>query len=78
MAVQCPTLLSHYAARLTAGFQRHVTLCRQFYSSGGTGLLWDPELETLDRGILWCSSATLGKHAGFRYQLRGFELEVVR
>jgi hypothetical protein len=70
-------LLSHYQARLTAGFLRHLMLCRQFYSSGGTGALWKSELAAIDRGIQW-SNAKLGAHAGFRYQLRGFELEAVR
>jgi hypothetical protein len=70
-------LLSHYKARLTAGFQRHLMLCRQFYLSGGTAGLWTSELESIDRGIQWCNAA-LANHAGFRYQLRGFELEAVR
>lgn len=70
-------LLSHYEARLTAGFQRHLTLCRQFYLSGGTEPLWSSELEAIDRGIRWCDTA-LANHASFRYQLRGFELEAVR
>jgi len=70
-------LLEHYEARLTAGFHRHLMLCRQFYLSGGTGSLWKSELEAIDRGIHWCG-AKLGDHASFRYQLRGFELEAVR
>lgn len=70
-------LLSHYEARLTAGFRRHLMLCRQFYLSGGTGAFWTSELDAIDRGIQW-SDAKLGAHAGFRYQLRGFELEAVR
>jgi hypothetical protein len=70
-------LLSHYQARLTAGFQRHLTLCRQFYLSGGRGTLWSSELEAIDHGVQWCNAALAG-HAPFRYQLRGFELEAVR
>jgi flavin-dependent dehydrogenase len=70
-------LLLHYEARLTAGFRRHLMLCRQFYLSGGTGTLWRAELDAIDRGIQWCD-AKLGAHASFRYQLRGFELEAVR
>jgi hypothetical protein len=70
-------LLSHYQARLTAGFQRHLTLCRQFYQSGGTGPLWQSELDAIDRGMRWCS-ASLAEHSVFRYQLRGLELEAVR
>lgn len=70
-------LLVHYEARLTAGFRRHLMLCRQFYLSGGTGALWRQELDAIDRGIQW-TDAKLGAHASFRYQLRGFELEAVR
>ena len=69
-------LLAHYEARLTAGFRRHLILCRQFYSSGGKGELWTRELGAIDRGIQW-ADAKLGAHANFRYQLRGFELEPV-
>ncbi len=70
-------LLGHYEARLTAGFRRHLSLCRQFYVSGGTGALWMAELDAIDRGIQW-SDVKLAAHASFRYQLRGFELEAVR
>lgn len=69
-------LLAHYQARLTAGFERHLSLCREFYRTGGDGPLWQSELEAIDRGIAW-SKAALAKHI-FRYQLRGFELEAVR
>ncbi|HTW64505.1 MAG TPA: hypothetical protein VME17_07815 [Bryobacteraceae bacterium] len=69
-------LLAHYEARLTAGFRRHLAFCRQFYVSGGTGAFWKSELEATDRGIEWCTAA-LAKHATFRYQLRGLELEAV-
>jgi hypothetical protein len=70
-------LLSHYEARLTAGFRRHLAECRQFYQSGGTGPLWRSELEGINRGIQLCDTA-LADHASFRYQLRGLELEAVR
>jgi len=70
-------LLLHYDARLTAGFGRHLVQCRQFYLSGGTAPLWSAELQAMDRGIAWCEKA-LSNHSGFRYQLRGFELEAVR
>lgn len=69
-------LRSHYEARLTAGFQRHLSACRQFYLSGGAGSLWRSELEAIDHGIEWCHAA-LADHR-FRYQLRGFELEALR
>ncbi len=67
-------LLAHYEARLTAGFRRHLTLCRGFYESGGAAPLWRAELKAIDRGIEWCDGK-LGAEMNFRYQLRGFELE---
>lgn len=70
-------LLLHYQMRLTAGFERHLMLCRQFYQSGGTAPLWREELAGIDRGMEWCNTE-LGRHTGFRYQLRGLELEAVR
>jgi hypothetical protein len=70
-------LKAHYEARLTAGFQRHLTLARQFYLSGGISSFWTTELNSIDQGIEWCA-AQLAGHASFRYQLRGFELEAVR
>jgi hypothetical protein len=70
-------LLGHYEARLTAGFHRHLTLCREFYQSGGTGAFWASELAAIDDGVQW-SDRKLGEHPSFRYQLRGFELEAVR
>lgn len=69
-------LLAHYEARLTAGFHRHLTLCRQFYSSGGTTSFWRAEAQAIDRGLAHCVTA-LAKHTGFRYRLRGLELEAV-
>lgn len=69
-------LMSHYEARLTAGFQRHLMLCRQFYQAGGSGSLWRAELRAIDQGVEWCISR-LSRHSSFRYQLRGFELEAV-
>jgi hypothetical protein len=73
-------VLSHYQARLTAGFRRHLILCRGFYQSGGTTPLWISELDAIDRGIRWCHAQLdpqLKTGAGFRYRLRGFELEAV-
>jgi hypothetical protein len=70
-------LLSHYEARLTAGFRRHLAICRGFYQTGGTTPLWSSELDAIDRGIRWCD-AQLSSGAGFGYRLRGLELEAVR
>jgi len=44
-------LRSHYEARLTAGFRRHLALCSQFYQSGGDGQFWQAELRAVERGI---------------------------
>jgi hypothetical protein len=70
-------LLSHYRARLIAGFARHLELCRSFYISGNCGPWWERELALLEEGKQWCGRA-LGAGAGFHYRLRGFELEGVR
>lgn len=64
----------HYEARLTAGFHRHLALCRQFYRSGHGGPWWDSEAAALDDGIQWCARM-IGSRPDFRYQLRGFNLE---
>lgn len=66
-------LLAHYEARLTAGFQRHLAACLDFYGSGEGGPWWDQELAALRRGLEW-GAARMRKHGAFRYQLIGFEL----
>jgi hypothetical protein len=71
------SILAHYEARLTAGFKRHLELCREFYTSGGGGPWWRQELELIQQGIAWCDSR-LSLHGEFRYQLRDFELHALR
>lgn len=66
-------VLVHYESRLTAGFLRHLVLCRQFYASGWGGSWWDAEFACIEEGIHWCKSK-LSDRAEFRYGLRGFEL----
>lgn len=66
-------LLSHYEARLTAGFQRHLILCREFYSSGGGGSWWKAELAAVAEGLTW-SGRRMENYGRFRYRLDGFEL----
>ena len=66
-------LLAHYTNRVTAGFRRHLELCREFYRSGGNGDWWRAELAALERGVEWCRTE-LGAET-FRYRLNGFELE---
>ena len=69
-------LLAHYSSRLLAGFDRHLRLCGNFYSSGYAGAWWDSELNKVEEGIEWCSEQNLPS-AELQYQLRGFELEVI-
>ena len=70
-------LLAHYDARLTAGFKRHLSLCREFYQSGASGSWWNRELESIEQGMVWCDTR-LRAHGEFRYQLRDFELHALR
>jgi hypothetical protein len=67
-------LLSHYEGRLTAGFQRHLTQCREFYSSGGSGDWWRAQTESVVEGIEWCAGRMDGR---FRYRLEGLGLRRV-
>jgi hypothetical protein len=70
-------LLSHYRARLAAGFARHLELCRGFYISGKRGSWWEQEIAGLDDGIAWCRQAN-GVGNAFHYRLNGFELQAVK
>jgi flavin-dependent dehydrogenase len=70
-------ILAHYGARLTAGFRRHLALCREFYSKGASGPWWRQELDAIQQGIAWCDNR-LNTHGEFRYQLRDFELHALR
>jgi len=69
-------VLAHYQARLTAGFRRHLALCREFYASGGEAPWWRSESESIQQGIAWCDQR-LRAHGEFRYQLRDFELHAL-
>ncbi len=66
-------LLAHYEARLTAGFLRHLGVCRQFYSTGGAGDWWRAELASVEEGMDWCRQRLEG--IKFRYRLEGVELK---
>jgi hypothetical protein len=68
-----PSLLQHYNARLAAGFERHLTICRQYYGSGGGGPWWRAQREATERGIEWCGRELRGTPP-FRYRLQGFDL----
>jgi 2-polyprenyl-6-methoxyphenol hydroxylase-like FAD-dependent oxidoreductase len=67
-------LLLHYEGRLTAGFQRHLAQCLEFYSSGGSGEWWKREAKSCIEGISWCRGRMT---TDFRYRLEGLELKSV-
>jgi hypothetical protein len=69
-------LLAHYEARLTAGFERHLAHCLQFYSSGGSGPWWRAQAESVEEGLEWCRRR-IQDHGRFRYRLNGLELEAI-
>jgi len=69
-----PSLLHHYETRLTAGFERHLRLCVNFYRSGFGGSWWDTEAGFLEEGIRWCESKSASV-ASYRYRLNGFALQ---
>jgi flavin-dependent dehydrogenase len=69
-------LLAHYEARLTAGFERHLGHCLQFYSSGWSGAWWREQVESAEEGIAWCRRR-MEAHGRFRYRLNGLELEEI-
>jgi hypothetical protein len=69
-------LAAHYRDRLLAGFRRHIETCREFYEAGQCGPWWDQELNSLDRGLDWCSRQ-LESVPRFRFRLSGFALEAI-
>ena len=69
-------LIAHYRNRLVAGFKRHLEACREFYQAGRSGPWWDQELNSLDRGLDWCTRQ-LERAPGFRFRLSGFALEAI-
>ncbi len=66
-----PAMLEHYQARLRLAFERHLSLCRSYYSSGNSGPWWEAELAHLDRGLEWSRAHAATK---WRYRLDGFDL----
>ncbi len=67
-------VLDHYASRLTAGFHRHLTICRDFYRAACTGAWWEAELAVLEEGIAW-TQKRLSSASAPQYRLSGFDLE---
>ena len=49
------TLLTHYQSMLIAAMRRHLLLCAQFYTTGGTGDWWRSQQEALMAGHRWCT-----------------------
>jgi hypothetical protein len=68
-------LRGHYRARLIAGFERHLNLCRAFYCAPG-GAWWDEQSSAIDEGMAWCRRQ-LASTPPFRYRLNNFVLERV-
>lgn len=69
-------LFSHYEARLTAGFERHLAQCLEFYRSGNCGPWWDSESRSVQDGLEWCARQ-LRDRREFHYRLDGFELHAL-
>ncbi len=65
--------VSHYEARLLAGFRRHLLTCVEFYQTGGSGAWWQGEMAALKAGLEWCAERSRS-FAPYRYQLQGFDL----
>jgi hypothetical protein len=66
-------LLDHYAARLAAGFERHLSICLQYYCSGGRGGWWNAQSAATRCGMDWCSRKMV-ELLPFRYRLTGYDL----
>jgi 2-polyprenyl-6-methoxyphenol hydroxylase-like FAD-dependent oxidoreductase len=66
-------LLAHYDARLTAAFQRHLSVCLPYYRTGHATPWWQRETDAVSEGLEWCADA-LRRFEGFRYRLDGFQL----
>lgn len=64
----------HYRTRLTAGFLKHLELCRPFYAAC-SGDWWKTELKLLDEGIAWCRDQL--RSVPPRYRLEGFDLKMI-
>ncbi len=67
-------LVTHYTARLMAGFQRHLEICLRFYNQARSGPWWEQEIELLHEGIAWCG-ANIDVAAVREFQLVDFELQ---
>jgi hypothetical protein len=69
-------LLEHYSARLLAGFERHLAVCREYYSTGGSSPWWRAQCGEIESGLAWCAGQRRG--AGpFRYRLSNLDLEAI-
>jgi hypothetical protein len=67
---------AHYSSRLTAGFLRHLEVCRDFYVSGNSGPFWESELQLLEEGIERMQ-ARLNHEPHSRYRLIDFDIQPV-
>ena len=69
-------LLWEYRLRLWAGFRRHLELCGQFYSTGGSSDWWQSQAESLRHGLAWLSCQDAPAQLG-KFRLNGFNLDRV-
>jgi hypothetical protein len=67
-------MLEHYQSRLRLAFERHVTLCRSYYTSAARGVWWDREIGLLDRGLEWVRARAAKE---WKYRLQGFDLVAI-
>jgi hypothetical protein len=65
--------LDHYEARLIAAFQKHLSLCANYYRTGQDQEWWHREAALLQDGLIWCAQR-LSQFGEYRYRLKGFEL----
>jgi hypothetical protein len=70
------TLLAHYETRFMQAFLKHLQVCMQFYTSGGSSEFWRAEVAALETGIAWMYQR-LRQQAPPRYRLAGYELQPI-
>ncbi len=66
-------LFEHYQTRLMGAMRRHLSMCSQFYATGGSGSWWREQTASLQEGFDWCG-ARLESIPPPRYRLQDYEL----